>query len=390
MNAKQPIYLDHAATSPMRPEVWEAMSAVIGDADFNPASSHAFGRRAQGKLEEARGILADALGADRGCMVFTGGGTQSDNLAVLGFARSCAEPPRLIVSSVEHKAVLEAAKHCEADGCEVHFLPVESCGTVNLDALEAVLKEPTDRRTLVSVMWANNEVGTVQPLSQICELAHEHRAICHTDAVQAFGKVPVSLRDVPVDMLTITAHKLGGPVGIGLLFVADGVGLEPLAYGGSQERALWPGTQNPMAATGFAVAARMAVEEMPSTAANWSQLRDRLGERIRAGVPDAEIHCTGAARRLPNLLSVGLPGCDQAVVLVSLDLLGLAVSGGSACSSGASRTSHVLQAMGVAETGDYTVLRFSLGHDSSAEDIDRASELVLQVVGRRCEELLAG
>ncbi|MEN8145500.1 MAG: cysteine desulfurase family protein [Gemmatimonadota bacterium] len=390
MNARKPVYLDHAATSPMRPEVWEAMSSVIGEADFNPASTHAFGRKAQSKLEEARGVLADALGGDRGCMVFTGGGTLSDNLAVLGFARSCPEPPRLIVSSMEHKAVLESARHCEANGSEVHYLPVDSCGVVNLDALESLLEKPSDRKTLVSVMWANNEVGAVQPLAQICEMAHEHGALCHTDAVQAFGKIPVSVQDVPVDMLTITAHKLGGPVGIGLLYVADGVDLEPLAYGGSQERSLWPGTQNPTAATGFAVAARMAVEEMPSNAARWTQQRDRLGERILSGIPEAEIHCAGTAHRLPHLLSMGIPGCDQAIVLTSLDMLGLAVSGGSACSSGASRTSHVLKAMGLSEDGDYTVLRFSQGHDTSAEDIDLAADLVLKVVGRRCEELLAG
>jgi cysteine desulfurase len=376
------IYLDHAATCPLRPSVWEAMHRLVGEADFNPASIHSPGGRAAAVLEQARKEIATALHTSRSDIVFTGGGTQSDNLAVLGFARAHAGEARILVSAIEHKAVLEAAQRAESEGGSVEVLPVDSTGWVDPQLLDDRLSGTRERPTLVSVMWANSEVGTVQPVRDLCAIAHRHRAVFHTDAVQALGKLPVSLEDVPADLLTATAHKLGGPVGIGLLARRGDVRLEPLSYGGSQERSLWPGTQNPLGATGFAEAVRMAVSELPGSAARWRVLRDDLEARLGDAIRDLVVHAKGARERLPHLLSVGVPGCDQAALLTALDLSGIAVSAGSACASGASSGSHVLEAMGILSGGAYAVLRFSFGPRTTGSDIEAAAAAVALSVGR--------
>jgi len=279
------IYLDHAATCPLRKPVWEAMDRLVGEADFNPASLHSPGGRAAAVLERAREEIATALRTSRSDILFTGGGTQSDNLAVLGFARASEGTARILVSAVEHKAVLEAARRAGAEGAVVEVLPVDSTGWLDPQTLAERLSTASDRPTLVSVMWANSEVGTVQRVRDLCDIAHRHGAVFHTDAVQACGKVPVSLEDVPADLLTITAHKLGGPVGIGLLVRRGDVHLEPLAYGGSQERSLWPGTQNPLGAAGFAEAIRLATSELPGSADRWRELRTLLEDRPCAAIP---------------------------------------------------------------------------------------------------------
>lgn len=358
------------------------MSSVVGEADFNPASAHAGGGRASDVLEGARAELARLLGAESRDVVLTGGGTGSDALAILGFVRAHAtRKTRLIVSAVEHKAVLESARRAAREGAELCVLPVDALGRVQPARLEEELAAGGDRPTLVSVMWANNEVGTVQPVGELCRIAHSCGALFHTDAVQAFGKVPVSVADVPADMLTVTAHKLGGPVGVGLLLVRSDIALEPLTYGGSQERSLWPGTQNPLGARGFAVAARLAVEELPASASRWLQLRDGLAAALAAAVPDLHVHGAGA-ERLPNLLSVGVPGCDQASLLVALDMAGIAISGGSACASGGTAASHVLAALGIEPQGGEAVLRFSFGPATESEDVRRAAEETVRAVGR--------
>ncbi len=379
------VYLDHAATSPLRPEVRDAMEEAVGEADFNPASPHGFGQRARRHLEDARRELAELLDAPRHAIHFTGGGTQSDNLAVLGFARAHRdEGPRILVSAVEHKAVLGAAKQAAREGARVDRIPVDRHGRLRLDALEARLGEGDGRPTLVSVMWANNEVGTVQPVAEAAELAHRHDALFHTDAVQALGKRGVSLEAVPADLLTATAHKLGGPVGIGLLYRREGVEIEPLTHGGSQEGGLWPGTQNPLSATGFARAAALAVDGREASAERWEAMRDRLEERLRADLPDLRVHGGGAPERLPNVLSVGLPGCETSSLLVSLDMEGVAASSGSACSSGSASPSHVLEAMGVYDDApdDYAVLRFSLGPATDEDDVERAADVTVRAAAR--------
>lgn len=374
-----PIYLDYAATAPLRPEVWEAMETAVESA-YNPASSHRPGRDARRCLEAARAELSDRLGCRPGEITFTAGGTGSNNLAILGFARAHrGREPRVVISVVEHKSVALAAKRAELEGATVLTIPVDSTGTVRPEALEERLDDGAP--TLVSVMWANNEVGAVQPVERLAELAHERGALFHTDAVQAVGKLDVSLRRVPADLMTITAHKLGGPVGIGLLVRREDAPLEPITYGGMQEGGLWPGTQNPVAATGFATAVRLAFEERPLRATKWAKLRDRLADRLRRAIPELRIHAEGATR-LPNLLSVGVPGCDTGALLVALEMEGIAISAGSACDSGAATGSDVLRAMGVDPDGPYATLRFSLGHATTSEQVERAAEATARVAGR--------
>ncbi len=379
-----PVYLDHAATSPLRAEVRAAMEEAAGEADFNPASPHDFGRRARSRLEDARRTLAEALGVDRRALVFTAGGTQSDNLAVLGFARAHRdEDPRLLVSAVEHKAVLGAARQAAREGARVETIPVDATGTLRLEALEELLEDGDGAPTLISVMWANNEVGTVQPVAEAAELAHRHGAVFHTDAVQALGKTPVDGAAAGADLLTATAHKLGGPVGVGALAVDEEVELEPLVRGGSQEGGLWPGTQNAMGAVGFAEAARLIVDELPGADGRWREMRDALADRLTAEVDDLRVHGAGAPERLPNLLSVGIPDCDPSALLVSLDMEGVAVSGGSACDSGSASPSHVLEAMGVeGPASGYAVLRFSFGPETAPEEVERAGEAAARVIAR--------
>lgn len=379
---RQRIYLDHAATSPLRPEVWKAMEAELEHC-YNPASSHSFGRRAHRCLEIARGRIAGRLGVDRVGVVFTGGGTQSDNLAILGFVRARAgRDPRVLVSAIEHKACLGSAGRAEAEGARVERIPVDADGVLDVEWLERALADGSGEPTLVSAMWANNEVGVVQPMGRIVEVAHAHGALVHTDAVQALGKVEVRVDRTPVDMLTATAHKLGGPVGIGILYCRRGVELEPLGYGGGQEREMWPGTQNPVGAVGFATALELALDERETEVPRWRELRDHLERRVTAEVPRARVHGAGASERLPQLVSVGIPGCDGGAVLVSLDLEGIAVSGGSACSSGSGVGSGVLAAMGIETEGPYATVRFSFGHETTRADVDRAVDALVRVAER--------
>lgn len=376
------LYLDYAATWPMRPEVWEAMGAELRHG-FNPASAHAPGRRAHRCLEVARGRIADLLGCARSSIYFTGGGTQSDNLAILGFVRSNpGRSPRVFVSEIEHKACLEAGDRCAVEGARVARIPVDGSGTIDLAWLQRELATDPDAPTLISVMWANNEIGTVQAMGEIVELGHEYGALVHTDAVQALGKVDCDLERTPVDLLSATAHKLGGPVGIGVLYLRPGVTLEPLSYGGGQERSMWPGTQNPIGATGFAAALALALEDREVEVARWTALRDHLEARIRAEIPDARIHAGDAPLRMPNLVSIGIPGCDSGAVLVSLDFEGIAASGGSACGSDSSVGSDVLDAIGITSDVPYAAVRFSFGHDTSRADVDAAADALARVAAR--------
>ncbi len=381
----QAIYLDYAATAPLRPEVWTAMAEAL-DCCFNPVSSHSFGQRAHYSLEEARAELAGLIGCRVREVYFTGGGTSSSNLAVLGFVRANAgRRPRVLISEVEHQAGLGAARHAAEEGADVRLIPVDASATLRLDVLETVLAQDGDRPTLVSVMWANNEVGTVQPIAQVERLTHRHGALLHTDAVQAFGKLDVSVERIPADLLSATAHKLGGLVGIGLLYCREGVDLAPLTYGGTQERALWPGTQNPLAAVGFARAARLAVEDRTTVVPRWQELRERLTKRLNEGVHGLTVHAGDAPERLPNILSVGIPDCDPGALLVSLDLDGIAVSAGSACSSGSVAASHVLEAMGIAGSDEYATLRYSFGPTTTREHVERAADATI----RACSRIMA-
>lgn len=373
------IYLDHAATSPLRPEARAAWETAIGSADFNPASAHGFGRAAHDALEEARERLAQLVRTHRQEVVWTGGGTQADNLAILGFSRQNMRfRPLLVVSAIEHKAVLAAAQRAEVEGAELRLLGVDRAGVVDPAELDDVLAGVAGRPCLVSVMWANNEVGTVQPVAELRRIAHEHGALFHTDAVQALGKLAVSCEEVPADLLSLTAHKIGGPVGTGALIVRGPVELQPLIYGGSQERGLWPGTQNPLGAVAFSAAANAAVGELGRAAPRWTALREALAADLREGIDGLVVHGMDAPDRLPQLLSIGIPGADAATLLMALDLAGIAASSGSACSSGSQAGSHVLAAMGIAPGVEYAVLRFSFGPSTTEADVARAAEVTIR------------
>ncbi len=383
MDTGDRIYLDHAATSPLRAEARAAWEKCVGVADFNPASAHCFGRAAQDALETAREELASLVGAERQELVFTAGGTVSDNLAVLGFARAhMRRKPLLVVSAVEHKAVLAACKRASSEGAQVVTLGVDRHGVVDPAELELALADASGRPALVSVMWANNEVGAVQPIAELCRIAHARGAAFHTDAVQVFGKLAVSLDNVPADLVSLTAHKIGGPVGIGALISRGDLALEPLSYGGSQEGGLWPGTQNPCGAVAFAAAARAAVDGIPAMGPRWTAMRDTLAGALRSGIEGLVVHAEAAPDRLPQLLNVGIPGADAATLLMSLDLAGIAVSSGSACSSGSQAGSHVLAAMGIAPAAEYAVVRFSFGPATSAEEIQGAGEATVRAAAR--------
>jgi cysteine desulfurase len=359
------IYLDHAATSPLRPEVREAMLPWL-HGHGNPSSLHAAGRAARVALEAAREQVAGTLGAGRGEIVFTSGGTEANNLAVLGRWRRLRRGA-VVCSAIEHSSVLGAARTAAAEGAILTLLAVDEDGRTQPDALRDALRlEPA----VVSVMWGNNEVGALQPIGALGDACREAGACFHVDAVQAIGRVPVRVDRSPCDLLTVSAHKLGGPAGAGALFVRAGTGLEPLARGGGQENGLRAGTENLAAAVGLARAIELAVAEQAAEAQRLAGLRDRLAELIAAAAPGTRINAAGA-ERLPHILSLSVPGVDREALLLSLDLEGVAASAGSACRSGTSEPSHVLAAMGGQE--DTAVIRLSLGRTSTADEVQEAA-----------------
>ncbi len=374
----EPIYLDHAATTPIRPEVREAILPFL-DARFgNPSSVHGFGRDARAALEEARERVAAALGARRREIVFTSGGTEADNLAVLGAWRKSGGPGRaLACSAVEHKAVLAALHAAGAEGAEQIILGVDEDGRLDVGTLDEALAA---RPVLVSVMWANNEVGTLEPIAEVAERCRAAGVLCHTDAVQAFGKVPVRVDEIPVDVLAISGHKINAPKGIGALYVRDGVVLEPLVHGGAQEGAVRPGTENVALAVGLGVATELAAAEQEGEARRLEDLRDRLENALAARVPGLLVNAC-AAVRVPQTSNISVPNVDRDALVVALDLEGIAVSTGAACQSGVVEPSHVLTAMGRAFP-DHAAIRLSLGHTTTAREIERVIEVLPRVIER--------
>lgn len=375
-----PIYLDYAATTPLRPEVKAAMEPYLDGHFGNPSSTHRWGRAARAALEEARARIAEALGARRGEVVFVRGGTESDNLAILGRAeavRAAGGLPCLVTAATEHKAVLDAARSVEGRGGRAVVLPVDRHGTVDLDALDEVLAD--ERPCLLSLMWVNNETGVVQPVADAARRAREAGVPVHTDAVQAVGKVAVHFAASGVSCLSVTGHKIYGPKSTGALLVGADTLLDPRLHGGGQERGLRPGTQDVAGAVGLAEAVTLAVAEQAELAAHLGALRDRLEGTLRASLPDLRIH-GGGAERAPHVSNVGVPDVDGEILTVSLDLEGLAVSGGSACQSGSTSGSHVLAAM----YGDdaWPAIRFSFGRHTTDREVDRAAAVTVRVVER--------
>ncbi|MGH7468870.1 MAG: cysteine desulfurase family protein [Longimicrobiales bacterium] len=374
----KPIYLDHAATTAVRPEVWEAMRPVFQERFGNPSSVHRWGREARALLETARERVAAALGAQRREIVFMSGGTEADNLAVLGGARAlgCAGT-RVIVSAIEHKAVLGAAHQAAREGAELVALAVDENGVTDLGALDHAL---ANGRALCAVMWGNNEIGSLQPVAEIAARCLGAGVVFHSDAVQAFGRVRVRVDEVPCSTLALSGHKIGALKGVGALFVRTGTILEGLTHGGGQERTLRPGTENLAGIVGLGIAAELAVTERQSESARLCALRDRLEHALTTQMPNVTVN-GGRAPRLPHLLNISLRDVDQEALLISLDLEGVAVSSGAACQSGSVEPSHVLTAMGRAHDREASI-RLSLGHATSEQDIMEIVERMPTVVQR--------
>jgi cysteine desulfurase len=369
---RQPVYLDHAATTPVRPEVVDAMAPFFGARFGNPSSVHRWGREARTALDEARERLARTLGARVDEIVFTSCGTEADNLALLGVWHATrAQRPAIVTTPIEHKAVLAAAHHIAAEGGEERLVDVSADGVVDRASYNAKVDNKT---AVVSVMWVNNEIGVVQPIPELAATANERGVVFHTDAVQAFGKIPINLAEQPIDLLTISGHKIGAPKGIGALFVRRGVKIEPMLYGGDQDRGRRAGTENVAFAIGLARAAELAVEEREAECTRLAQLRDRLEAALVERIPDAIVHGR-AAKRAPHILNISVAGTDSESLLMALDLQGVACSAGSACQSGSVSPSHVLSAMGVRPEIATSAIRMSLGSLTTDEGISRVAEL---------------
>lgn len=372
--AQRNVYLDYSATTPLRPEVLEAMLPYLIDNPGNPSSVHSMGQRAKRALEQARASVASALGAKPEEIFFTSGGTESDNQAILGVS-NVQNGRHMVTSAIEHHAVLHVCQHLELQGWDITYLPVDAQGVVDVQCATESARPDT---VLVSVMLANNEVGTLQPVAQIARQAHQRGILVHTDAVQAVGKLPVNVNELQVDLLSLAAHKFYGPKGVGVLYVRKDTRLAPLLYGGHQERGLRPGTQNVPGAVGLAAALRLALQEYASESVRLARLRERLEDGILTHIPGTRVNAAQASR-LPHISSVSFDGLDGESLLLALDLRGIAVSTGSACTAGSTEPSHVLQAMGAAHSGEGT-LRFSLGHSTSEEDADYTLQILCEAV----------
>jgi cysteine desulfurase len=362
------VYLDHAATTPMRPEAVAALTAQLGFTG-NPSSLHASGRHARRIVEESRERIAAAINCRPGEVVFTSGGTEADNLALKGLFWARGRR-RILATAIEHHAVLDSLHWLSEDeGAEVTLLPVDRLGRLDLDALRLAVAEGPDDVGLISVMWANNEVGTLQPLDEVVAIAAAHGIPVHTDAVQALGAVVVDFAASGVDALTITGHKVGGPYGVGALVVRRELELTPLIHGGGQERDVRSGTIDTPAIAGLAAAIEVSVKHQVEHAALVGALRDDLEARIRAVVPDARFS-GDPGHRLPGHAHVQFPGCEGDSLLMLLDAQGIECSTGSACNAGVPEASHVLLAMGCTDDESRSSLRFTLGHTSTPPDVD--------------------
>jgi len=386
------VYLDHAATTPMRPAAIEAMTAALATAG-NPSSLHGSGRAARRRLEEARETLAHLLGARPSEVIFTAGGTESDNLAVKGifWARRDAEPGRrrIVTSPVEHHAVLDAVEWLvEHEGAEVTWVAVDPHGVVTPEALRAAIGDPADV-ALISIMWANNEVGTIMPIPELAAVAATHGIPLHSDAVQAVGQIPVDFGASGLSAMSLTAHKFGGPIGVGALLLRRDVACVPQLHGGGQERDVRSGTQDVAAVVGMAAAARAAVDTMAAGAARVRALRDKLIDGVLTTIDDAHLNGAPDTGRLPGNTHFTFRGCEGDSLLMLLDAKGIECSTGSACTAGVAAPSHVLTAMGADPASARGSLRFSLGHTSTEADVDAALAVLPAAVQRARQAALA-
>ncbi len=378
--AADPVYLDHAATTPVREEVFEAMKPFYGPRFGNPSSTHRWGREARAALDEARERVGRCLGSRPDEICFTSGGTEGDNLAILGAWRALKAKGRkaVVTSPIEHKAILGGVHQAANEGAEERILAMTFDGVVDRRSFDDLVD---DAVAVCSIMWVNNEIGTIQPVPELAAKAKERGALFHTDAVQAFGKVPIDAQKQQFDLLTISGHKIGAPKGIGALFIRRGTSLEPLMHGGTQDRGRRPGTENVAGAVGLARAAELTLAECEANCARLRKLRERLEAGLLARVPDAVIHGSGA-ERAPHIVNISVPGTDSESLLMALDLRGVAASGGSACQSGSISPSHVLSAIGVRPDLASAAVRMSLGSLTTDHCIDRVIEVFPALVAK--------
>lgn len=372
----QRIYLDHNATTPVDPAVLEAMLPFLSGEFGNASSIHNFGQRARAAVETAREQVAALISARPQEIVFTSGGTEADNHAIFGVIQALA-PTRpavhVITSSIEHEAVLHSCQALEKSGTRVTYLPVTHNGEI---AHKEHRKAFCFETALISVMYANNELGTIQPIEEMGQVAREHNIVFHTDAVQAVGKIPIDVSWLPVDLLSISGHKLYAPKGIGALYIKSGTPLRQLLYGGHHQRGFRPGTENVAGIVALGKAAELARVRLSEDSARISALRDRLEQGLLARIPDCRVNSFGAERRLPNTSNFTFKGIEGEALVIALDLKGVACSTGAACSSGAVEPSHVLTAIGLPAAEARASLRFSLGRHTTPDEIDAVIEII--------------
>ncbi len=378
------IYLDNNATTLIDPRVAQHMGSLYEARLANPSSQHSAGRQARQVIERAREDLLVACGGNTIGMasdqiLFTSGGTESNNMAIFGFAAT--RPGSIVVSAIEHSSVLGAAQYLETQGRSVRYLPCSSSGVVNADVLRQWIQEDSSPISCVSVMLANNETGVIQPVAEIGQICRAAGILFHTDAVQGFCKVPLSFQDMCADAMTVTSHKLHGPLGVGVLALRHGVTLPPHHYGGSQQLGLRPGTEMPVLASGFAKAVSLAQAELGARAAYMNELREYLESEVRRAVPAAIIVATDGTR-LPHTSCIAFPGYDRQAIQIALDHQSVACSTGSACASGSSQPSHVLQAMRLPTEIIRSAIRFSLSWENTKQEIDATVAAITRVLDR--------
>ncbi|OXS62581.1 cysteine desulfurase NifS [Cohnella sp. CIP 111063] len=376
------IYFDHAATTPMHPAAIEAYVEAASAGPSNPSSLHASGRAARERISAARDAIAELLGCSPAEIVFTGSGTESDNSALFGAARAQRERGRtgIVTTAVEHHAVLNACRRLEAEGFVLTVLPVDEFGRVSLEDAEAAIGDDT---AVVSVMAGNNETGALQPIAEIGELARRRKALMHVDAVQAFGYLPLNLRELPIDLLSVSAHKINGPQGVGLLYVRRGTPWLPLLHGGSQERSRRAGTENVAGIAAFAAAADVALKERASRWEHAESVRTEALKQLSAQLGSGRFVVNGHPDdRLPHVLNVSFPGISSESMLMNLDLAGIAASGGSACNSGSLKPSHVLEAMNLPSDRIGSAVRFSFGLGNTIDQAEKMAKIIATISAR--------
>jgi cysteine desulfurase len=373
------VYLDHNATTPVHPEVLAAMLPYYQEKFGNPSSIHGFGREAKVALDEAREKVAQLLGVSSSEIFFTSGGTESDNLAVKGVAFANRDKGRHIVTSkIEHHAILESCKFLEKEGFTVTYLPVDSKGVIDPEDLRKALRNDT---VLVSIMYVNNEVGSIQPLEDISRIVKEKGIYLHTDAVQALGKIPVDVRKLNVDMLSVSGHKIYGPKGVGAAYIRKGVRITPWSHGGHHERSRRAGTENVPGIVGFTKAAELAFRELEDQNRHLKNLTETFYRKLVDTIPDVILNGDLNSRAV-NTLNLSFKGVEGESVILSLDLKGVAVASGSACTSGTLEPSHVLSAMGITPEIAQGAIRFSFGRDNTVEDIEYVAGILPEIVNR--------